>query len=226
MNHLKHLKKLIKNEVKSCLLEVTNDEYKKLGTKSQRTGLRTLRVFDFDDTIAKTNSFVGVTELDKETNQEIKPKYYISPGEYAVLEKDPSKSYNFDYSDFANVNNPKLIDQTFSILKNIVNKIREEDGLPAVILTARGHDANLNIREFLTSLDIKIPVRTLNSSDPTAKSEWIKKVMLDQNIAHVEFFDDSVKNIRAVNSLRQDPELINSFGNNLKIRTRLVVADK
>lgn len=226
MNELKHLKELIRDEIKACLLEVTSDEYKKLGTKSERTGIRTLRVFDFDDTIAKTNSKVGVVEIDKQTQQQVKEKYFINAGEYALLDKDPTKTYEFDYSDFANVNDPKLINQTFSILRNIVKKIREENGIPAVILTARGHDANHNIRNFLHSLDIKIPVKTLNTSDPNAKSDWIKQAMLNQHIAHVEFFDDSVKNIRAVNSLRDDVELKDRFGNDLRIRTRLVIADK
>ena len=226
MNELKHLKQLIKYEISAYLLEVTSDEYKKLGTKSERTGIRTLRVFDFDDTIAKTNSKIGVVELDNQTQQQAKEKYFINAGEFSILEKDPAKTYEFDFSDFANVNDPKLVQHTFSILKNIVKKIREDDGIPAVILTARGHDANQNIREFLHSIDIKIPVKTLNSSDPKEKSEWIKQAMLNQDIAHIEFFDDSVKNIRAVNSLRDDIELKDRFGTNLRIRTRLVVADK
>ena len=189
MNDLKHLKELIKNEITAYLLEVSSEEYSKLGTKSGRTGVRTLRVFDFDDTIAKTNSKVGVTEFDKDSNRQLRAKYFITPGEYAVLEKDPEIRYEFDYSDFANVVDPRLIEQTFSILKSVVNKIREDDGIPAVILTARGSDANQNIREFLASLNVNIPVKTLNGSAPELKSEWIKQIMLDQNIqigrAHV-----------------------------------------
>jgi hypothetical protein len=226
MNDLKDLKELIRNEIRAFLLEVSSEEYKNLGTRSQRTGLRTLRVFDFDDTIAKTNSKVGVTEIDNQTNQQIKDKYFINAGQYALMEKDPTKTYKFDYSDFANVNDPKLIDQTFSILKNVVKKIREEEGIPAVILTARGHDANHNIRKFLHSLGITIPVKTLDTSDPEAKSGWIKQTMLDRNIPHVEFFDDSIKNVKIVSSLREDSELQTRFGKELRIRARLVVADK
>lgn len=226
MNHLKHLKELIRNEIKAYLLEVSSEEYKKLGTKSERTGIKTLRVFDFDDTIAKTNSRVGVTEFNKETNQQVKDQYFINAGQYAMMDKDPSIRYEFDYSDFANVVNPSLIDQTFSILRNVVNKIREDQGIPAVILTARGHDANKNIREFLASLNINIPVKTLDGSAPELKSEWIKQTMLNRDIPHIEFFDDSVKNIRAANSLKEDPDLVSRFGNDLRIRARLVVSEK
>ena len=49
--------------------------------------------------------------------------------------------------------------------------------------------------------------------------------MLDRDIPHIEFFDDSVKNVRAVNSLREDEELKNRFGNLLRIRARLVVSE-
>ena len=227
MNELKEqLKQLIKNEIKTYLMEVSGEEYSNLGTKSQRTQVRTLRVFDFDDTIAKTSSKVGVTEFDSNSNVQLKDKYLITPGEYAVFDKDPAKRYEFDYGDFANVVDPRLIDQTFSILKSVVKKMREDQGIPAVILTARGHDANKNIREFLASLDITIPVKTLDGSAPELKSNWIKKIMLDRDIPHVEFFDDSVKNIRAVDSLKEDPELQNKFGNLLKIRARLVIVDK
>jgi len=222
MNELKEeLKQLIKNEIKTYLMEVSSEEYSNLGTKSQRTQVRTLRVFDFDDTIAKTSSKVGVTEFDSNSDVQLGDKYFITPGEYAVFEKDSAKRYEFDYGDFANVVDPRLIDQTFSILKSVVKKMREDQG----ILTARGHDANKNIREFLASLDITIPVQTLDGSAPELKSNWIKKIMLDRDIPHIEFFDDSVKNVRAVNSLREDEELKNRFGNLLRIRARLVVSE-
>jgi hypothetical protein len=43
------------------------EELKDLGVISKRTGTKTLRVFDFDDTLAKTNSRVWVKEFNKET---------------------------------------------------------------------------------------------------------------------------------------------------------------
>lgn len=212
----------IKNIIKSVIMEVREEEHNKLGIHSSRTGLKTLRVFDFDDTIAKTNSKVGVIEFDRLNHIQIGEKYHISPADYAGMEKDPNKIYQFDYSDFSNVVEPELIEKNFTILKNIVSKMREENGYPAVILTARGHEANPNIRNFLDSVGINIPVQTLNTSDPFAKSEWIKKAMLKNNIPHVEFFDDNKKNVKAVRSLNRDQELIQKFAENLKVRSRLV----
>lgn len=202
---------------------IRKEELLKLGVPSTRTGIRTLRVFDFDDTIAETNSKVGVIEFDKITNQQLCEKYFINAAEYSKLEKQENKIYHFDYADFDNIVDPKIKEKYFKILKNIVSKIREEDGYPAVILTARGHEANFNIRKYLDSFGITVPVQTLNSSDPFVKSEWIKKVMIERNIPHVEFFDDNSKNVMAVNSLKYDSDLIGLFGNLLRIRSRLVI---
>lgn len=212
----------------SCLLEVHPHEYERLGTRSGRSGLKTLRVFDFDDTLVKTNSKVGVIELSKDTGVEL-TRYKITPAEYArfktdVAPKYPEKNYKFDYSDFADVVDPKLIKHTFQILQNVVKKLREDVGIPAVILTARGNDANINIRSFLKSLDINIPVKTLDDSNPLAKSNWIKTTMIARGIPHVEFFDDSPLNIQAVAELRNDPKLQEKFGTDLRVRSRLVTA--
>lgn len=213
------------------MLEVAEKEYMELGTKSQRTGAKTLRVFDFDDTIAKTNSRVGITEYDKASKEQLKPKYFITPGAYAkfpmeVAANNPDIDYQFDYSQFSQVVDPKLVETTFKILRKIVGKIREDKGIPAVVLTARGHAANENIRSFLRSIGIVIPVQTLEGSNPQLKSEWIKRAMLDRDIAHVEFFDDSALNVMAVNKLKTDPELLDRFGSKLQIQSRLVKSDE
>ena len=102
--------------------------------------------------------------------------------------------------------------------------MREDVGIPAVILTARGHGANENIRKFLGSLGITIPVKTLNGSLPELKSQWIKQTMLDRDIPHVEFFDDSHLNVEAVADLNKDPELTSRFGKDLRVRSRIIEA--
>jgi hypothetical protein len=229
MNHLKQLKQLIISEVHAALREVETHEYEKLGTRSEKTGAKTLRVFDFDDTLAKTNSKVGITEFDNNTGEQIKPKYMITPAQYAkfkveVADKHPDIKYDYDYSEFAQVVDPKIIDFTFGILRKAVKKMREDMGIPAVILTARGNAANENIRKFLGSLGVAIPVKTLNGSLPELKSQWIKQTMLDRDIPHVEFFDDSHLNVESVADLNKDEELISRFGKELRVRSRIVEA--
>ena len=130
----------------------------------------------------------------------------------------------YDYREFAEIIDPKIIDFTFDILRKIVSKLREETSAPAVILTARGHNANKNIKDFLQSFDIDIPVITLEGSAPELKSNWIKETMLEKNVPHVEFFDDSPLNVKAVASLNSDQDLISNFGANLRVRSRLIKA--
>ena len=214
------MKREVYNAIKILILE----ELENLGVVSGRTGLKTLRVFDFDDTLAKTNSRVWVSEYDKETGEQLGEEYAITPAEYAVFEKHPEKEYKYDYREFAEVRDPKIIDFTFEILRKVVSKLRKESSFPAVILTARGHDANENIKAFLKSLGIDIPVITLSGSKPELKSEWIKQAMLSENIPHIEFFDDSRLNVEAVKSLKFDPDLNRKFGKHLKISSRLIKA--
>lgn len=218
----------LKSIIKSVILEV-QEEHEKLGVISARTGLRTLRVFDFDDTLAKTNSRVWISEYDKETGEQLGEEYAITPAEYAVFKvnvasKHPEKEYKYDYREFAEVRDPKIIDFTFAILRKVVSKLREESAFPAVILTARGHDANKNIKAFLQTFDIDIPVITLSGSAPELKSEWIKQAMLAKNIPHIEFFDDSPLNVKAVANLNSDLDLAAKFDENLRVRSRLIKA--
>lgn len=218
------LKTLLKLLVQEALLQD-----KRLGIVSAKTNMPTLRVFDFDDTLVKTNSKVGVIEVNKESGEE-SDKYFISPAAYAkfdeIKSQNPDKEYKFDYSQFSQVIEPKIIDFTFQILRNVVKKMREDTGVPAVILTARGSDANTNISNFLHGFDIDIPVITLNSSNPASKAAWIKKTMLEHELPHIEFFDDSILNVRAVAELSSDPELLEHYGKNLRIKSRLIKAEQ
>lgn len=226
MNAIK-ARNLLKLIIKEALLHVGDEE--KLGAVSTKTDVPTLRVFDFDDTLVKTNSQVGITEFDKATGEQVGEKYFITPAQYAkfkteVASQHPELRYDYDYAQFAQVVDPKIIEFTFRILKNVVKKMREDTGAPAVILTARGVRAQANIREFLKAHNISIPVITLDGSAPELKSGWIKNAMIERNIPHVEFFDDSKLNVDAVAALSTDPELLNRFGDKLRIRSRLIQA--
>ena len=59
-----------------------------------------LRIFDFDDTLVKTNSFIYVTHKDGKKSK-------LSPGQYAVYKERPGDQ--FDFKDFQKVTEPKLI---------------------------------------------------------------------------------------------------------------------
>lgn len=184
--------------------------------KVKKTGLdyniRTMRVFDFDDTIAETHSMVYVKDLDSGEERA------ITPAEFAVYEKKPNEK--FDFREFAQVVNPKLFLNTIKIFKQSI--LAGLDTRDLSILTARGPDANKNIRNFLkdilklsgsTNRNLKLmKITTLGDSNPNAKADWIlERSKKFPKLKEIEFFDDSHKNRAAVSALESQ------LGNKIKL---------
>ena len=69
-----------------------------------------LRVFDFDDTIIKTDSYIYI----KHSNGK---KSKLTPGQYAKY--TPKSGDELDFSDFHAINNPKPIKKYFDLLKKL-----------------------------------------------------------------------------------------------------------
>lgn len=156
----------------------------------EEIGPRRLRVFDFDDTLVKTGSKVGV-------NNKVTGKHFLlTPGEFAVYVANPDEI--FDYSDFERLVDPQTIHWTGRILGNIYAK---HGPAGVVILTARGNPAP--IKQFLNDAGFPgIEVQALGSADPQAKADWIDARISQEGLHLVEFFDDSYKNIAAVKALQ------------------------
>ena len=183
-----------------------------------------LRVFDFDDTLAVTDADVKVVRPDGST-------FVLSPSEYAVYE--PVAEYNpatgeyinskdevFDFSEFDRLINPRQIEQVARIMQKVVDaEMRDGAGRKIAILTARAPAAGEDILDFLQNV-LKIDVNmfeliTLGTSDPQAKKRWIEDQINNLNMHDVLFFDDSPKNIEAVDQLKAEYPEVN-------IITRLV----
>ena len=75
-----------------------------------------LRVFDFDDTLVKSNSKVYVTNKGK--------KKTLTPGQFAIYKKKSGDE--FDFSDFDKVIEPKQIKAMFKVFKNIYKVMPSE----------------------------------------------------------------------------------------------------
>ena len=151
-----------------------------------------LRVFDFDDTIAKSDSNIYITT---DTGEKIT----MTPTEYATHKVNPDYEYNF--SEFDEVINPREIKQITNIIRNALNAGTE--GREIAILTARDPAAEGAIRDYLDSIGLdtsKITFELLASSDPLAKSDWIAN-RIKNGATDVLFFDDSGKNVDAVEEL-------------------------
>lgn len=165
-----------------------------------------LRVFDFDDTIAKSDSNIYIT-----TNTG--KKITMTPAEYATHDFNPD--YDYDFSEFSEVINPREIKQITNIVRNVLNAGTE--GREIAILTARAPGAEEAIRDYFESIGLdtsKITFELLGDSDPEAKASWIAN-RIEQGATDVLFFDDSGKNVDAINALSERyPEI--------KIRARRV----
>ena len=144
-----------------------------------------LRVFDFDDTLVKTTSFIYVTHADGRKSK-------LTPGEYAVYKERPGDV--FDYTDFQKVSNPKLIKGYFELLKRMS---ASDGGRTIYILTARS--AYKPVYNFIRDLGIRnLHVVALGDADPEKKADWIEAKVRDEGYDDIFFVDDSLKNVDAV----------------------------
>ena len=161
---------------------------------------RSLSVFDFDDTLAKTDSWVYVKTPDGLEKQ-------LDPGEFAVYK--PKKGEEFDFRDFDRpLRNPKLIKKNVDLLKKQLKK----GGRKVTILTARRLGAPIS--HFFRTIGINPYVVALGSADPKKKAEWIEN-HIKKGYSPIYFMDDSHKNIKAVDDLKKKyPDV--------KIQTKLV----
>lgn len=157
--------------------------------KETKLGSKRLRIFDFDDTLVRTDCRVHVTTASGET-------FDLTPGEFSVYDKMPGDT--FDYGDFNKLINPRLIGWTNHILR----KVHAHHG-PAgiVILSARSYKEP--IREFMQQAGMPdVEVVVLDTALPEAKAQWIQARIDRDHLEMVEFYDDSYKNIAAVEALR------------------------
>jgi len=155
-----------------------------------------LRIFDFDDTLAKTDAKVGVTTPDGETS-------YMTADEFSQHKLNDRNRY--DFSEFNKVINPQEIHQVTNILRNT---IAAEGDREIIILTARDPEAQDAVIEWLESVGIdssKINFVGLANPEASAKANWIENRIID-GATDVLFLDDSGKNIAAVKELKKKYE--------------------
>jgi HAD superfamily hydrolase (TIGR01509 family) len=153
------------------------------------TESKNLRIFDFDDTIVKTNSYIYVTHKNG-------MKSKLTPGQYAVYTEKPGDIY--DFKDFEQVKEPQEIQKITKILRGIVQKSKEV----VYILTARA--AYQPIKKYLNDIGInskKIYVVALASNNPKDKADWIENMIDKEGYDDIYFVDDSEKNVSAAKQM-------------------------
>lgn len=152
-----------------------------------------LWVFDFDDTLVRTDARVYVVNAVGERRQ-------LTPAEFASYEEHPGDT--FDFSEFELLVNPKPVKWVNRILKAVYDRHGSEN---MTILSARGFQGP--IYEHLTSISVTglevIALGTPSAVTPLAKASWIERRIAEKSYDSVVFLDDSERNVNAVSQLPQ-----------------------
>jgi hypothetical protein len=151
------------------------------------------RVFDFDDTLARSKSKVIVTMPDGTVSKIDATEFAL---EAANLE---DQGATFDFAEFS-----KVIDGKKGPLFDVAKKIADVRGTEDIfILTARPQEAAVAIKKFLSELGLNIPLRNITGladGKPKAKADWfVEKYAEGYNDFY--FADDALKNVKAVKDI-------------------------
>ena len=159
---------------------------------------RSLRVLDFDHTVAFTGERVYVMSPEGSVVKELTSDEYSDPAN-SLSRDEVMAGYYYDFSEFDDVDADKAIENIYvtDILKNFINAGSASDRI-ILILTARTQDAEAGIRNYLETIGIEhsnIDIVGVGNSSPQKKVDEVSNI-LDQNssIEEVSFFDDSLSN--------------------------------
>ena len=204
-------------------MKLIMENWRQFLTESQVTKLR---IFDFDETIAFTNSSVKVVTPNGKRvefpSQLAYDQYIKKMGtKLGIKDFDPvpammDMGYEFDYSDFSKVIDPKENDRVVKILGKVAGANREDPSREVYIMTARGPDSREPIKDYLMTLkredgtprfvpeDFTDIITLAGQSKQDAIEAIIKKHSQDgeTSIKQISFFDDSQKNLDDVMELR------------------------
>jgi type IV secretory pathway TrbD component len=149
---------------------------------------KVLRVFDFDDTLAKSVSYIYVKHKDGSETK-------MDPAEYAKYE--PKQGDTFDFREFNRMlNKPQVIKKNLSLLQKMLSSGHKK----VTILTARA--LGFPIRKFFKDkYGLDVYVVALGDANPQAKADWIEK-HIKNGYTDIAFMDDSIKNVKAVGALQ------------------------
>ena len=204
--------------------------------------IKKLRIFDFDETIAFTQSSVKVItatggRLTLPTQEEFDRFIASEMSRLSQMghrfEFDPIPAlveigYEFDFSDFSRVIDPRENGQVTKIIRAVVEANKMDPTREVYVMTARADDARGSIKKYLSSLgfgpdDFTDVITLTGGSKREAIANIIEKHKGENGhttIESVHFFDDSEKNLKDVALLRNDYPHIKD------IRIKHVIEDK
>jgi len=181
---------------KSKKLSIPNQiEGMKIADKALELGrerdkkVKKARVFDFDDTVARTNSKVFATK--DGAKKILNAEEFAKQGEALM-----NDGWKMDFSDFNRVVEGKK-GPLFDLMKKMKDAAGDRD---MFILTARAPESAPAIKEFLDAMGIDIPldhIKGLGNSTGAAKGEWILE-KASEGYNDFYFADDATQNVKAV----------------------------
>lgn len=171
--------------------------------------LASLTIFDIDDTLFKTDTYVHI----KKDGKTIKK---LTPAEYNVYKLKPKES--FDFSEFRSSKifheTAKPIDSVFKTAKSIINRFSEDKEKRIIVVTAR---QDLDNRELFLATFKKYGLNTdkvfieragnlslsAGISGAEAKKRIIDDYMSKQTYNIVRMFDDHHENLDKFMELKE-----------------------
>ena len=147
----------------------------------------TLHIFDFDDTLVRSDARIVITDPDGNIKE-------LTSEEYASYDEAPGEE--LDFSDFDRYpRNPQIIEPVLAELRASIAMNGLEN---TVILTARSNPVPVEM--FLAHNKLpNIHVEAVGSSNPMDKATYIlKRLKDDPSIQEVRVFEDNVRNIRTI----------------------------
>ena len=148
--------------------------------------MKTLVVFDFDDTLFRSDAKVGVKKQGER-------KRYLSSHEYATYK--PKKGEEFDYKQFQIYPpNPVPILRSTTSFHTLVNNLGKDN---VIILTARSNPAP--VKAVLQNFEMpEVTIYAIGTSDPSGKAEVVRSLVEKNKYERVIVYEDSSANINAI----------------------------
>jgi len=181
--------------------------------------ITTLRIFDFDETIAHTRSETRVTAPDGSTaslgNQKEFEDYMKAAASKEGIETfDPVRDlqdagYDIDLSDFSIVKDPDEIKVVTDIMRNFT------DDSKTYVMTARRGNSIGPIIDYLDEIGIDAGRVRVIATQGESKGDVMAKMITNKimpdgksNINRIEYYEDSQKNIDDVRAkICNNPEI-------------------
>lgn len=155
-----------------------------------------LRIFDFDDTLAKVDAKIYVS------NAITGKDFELTPAQFAVYKGKKGDAFNF--RDFNSV-----IKRAVPIQKNIelLKQAAKSPDTKTTILTARM--LAFPVKKYLMDeFNLDIYVVALGDANPQKKADYIERE-IKKGFNDIVFVDDSLKNVQAVEALQKKYPKVN-----------------